>query len=73
LGFKCNLYSGCILPNLFAFVFCSIIVYDVDKNNRKEAYELNGVLLGIIKKEKDLGVSVSQDLKVGKQCFKAAS
>jgi len=39
----------------------------------KEAYELNGVSLGIIKEEKDLGVFVSQDLKVGKQCFNAAS
>jgi len=33
----------------------------------------NGVPLGIIKEEKDLGVFVSQDLKVGKQSFKAAS
>jgi len=41
--------------------------------NKKEAYELNGVPLGIIKEEKDLGVFVFQDLKVGKQCFKAAS
>jgi len=33
--------------------------------NRKKAYELNGVPLGIIKEKKDLGVFVSQDLKVG--------
>jgi len=32
-----------------------------------------GVLLDIFKKEKDLGVIVCQNLKVGKQCFKAAS
>jgi len=38
--------------------------------NRKEDY---GVPLGIIKEEKELGVFVSQYLKVGKQCFKAAS
>jgi len=41
--------------------------------NRKEDYALNGIFLGIIKEEKDLGIIVSQDLKVGKQCFKAAS
>jgi len=40
--------------------------------NRKEDYALNGVPLGIIKEEKDLGVIISQNLKVGKQCFKAA-
>jgi len=34
---------------------------------------LNAVPLGIIKEEKDLGVFVSKDLKVGNQCFKAAS
>jgi len=39
---------------------------------REEQYALNGVPLGIIKEEKDLGVIVVQNLKVDKQCFKAA-
>jgi len=41
--------------------------------NTKEDYALNGVPLGIIKEEEDLDVIVSQNLKVYKQCFKAAS
>jgi len=33
----------------------------------------HGALLGVIKEDKYLGVIVCQNLKVGKQCFKAAS
>jgi len=41
--------------------------------NREKDYALNGIPLGIINEEKDLGVVIGQALKVGKQCFKATS
>jgi len=46
---------------------CSTKKSKWDKNNLWE------LPLGVIKEEKDLGVIVCQNLKVGKQCFKAAS
>jgi len=39
--------------------------------NRKEHYALNGGPLGIIKEEKDLGVIVYKNLKVGKKVFQS--
>jgi len=39
----------------------------------EEPYALNGAPLGIIKELKDFGAIVCKNLKVGKQCFKAAS
>jgi len=48
-------------------------VMNIEFNNRGEDYALNGIPLGIIKEEKDWGVIICQDLKVGKQCHNAAS
>jgi len=48
-------------------------VMNIGFRNREEHYALNVAPLGVIKEEKDLGVIVCQNLKVGKQCFKAAS
>jgi len=41
--------------------------------NREKPYALIGAPLGIIKQENDLGVIFCKNLKIGKQCFKAAS
>jgi len=47
-------------------------VMNIGFKNRNEDYALNGIPLHRIKEEKDLGITICQDLKVGKQCFKAA-
>ena len=43
------------------------------KNNAKAEYKRNERKLAEITEEKDLGVIISNDLKVGKQCDKAAN
>ena len=43
------------------------------KNNAKAEYKMNEQKLAEITEEKDLGVIISNDLKVSKQCGKAAS
>ena len=43
------------------------------KNNAKAEYQMNERKLAEITEEKDLGVIISNDLKVGKQCGKAAN
>jgi len=48
-------------------------VLNIGFRNSEEPYALNGAPLGIIKELKDFGAIVCKNLKVGKQCFKAAS
>ena len=48
-------------------------VMNIGVKNRCEGYLLDGLPLGTISEEKDLGVIVCKDLKVGRQCFKAAA
>jgi len=48
-------------------------VLHIGKKNRKARYEINGIRIGVVTEEKDLGVIVADDLKVAKQCNKAAS
>jgi ribonucleases P/MRP protein subunit RPP40 len=43
------------------------------KNNCREEWSMGGAKLEVIKEEKDLGVVLSDDLKVGVQCRKAAT
>ena len=48
-------------------------VLHVGFNNIKEKYVLDGCDLSAVSDEKDLGVIVSSDLKMSKQCKKASS
>ena len=48
-------------------------VMKIGIKNTAEKYDLQQVTLGRIKEEKDLGVLVTDNLKVGSQCMKAAS
>jgi len=48
-------------------------VMNIGFKNREEDYALNGIPLGTIIEEKDLGVIIFPDLKVGKEYNKAAS
>jgi hypothetical protein len=43
------------------------------QKNAKAKYEMNERKLAEIAEEKDLGVIISDELKVGKQCDKAAN
>ena len=42
------------------------------KNNNKTEYTIGGHRLEAVSEERDLGVQLTEDLKVGKQCLKAA-
>jgi len=48
------------------------IAYQIGVNNLKEKYLMEGKKLEEIMEEKDLGVIVSRNCKVSKQCIKAA-
>jgi hypothetical protein len=48
-------------------------VMHIGHNNRGEEFRIGTAVLKVTKEEKDLGVIVSDDLKVSKQCNKAAS
>jgi ribonucleases P/MRP protein subunit RPP40 len=48
-------------------------VMHIGSNNLKVDYVLDGIKLGVIEEEKDLGVFLCSDFKVGKQCRTAAS
>ena len=43
-------------------------VLHIGSNNDQVQYEMNGHVLETVKKEKDLGVTISNDLKPGKHC-----
>jgi ribonuclease P/MRP protein subunit RPP40 len=47
-------------------------VMHLGKNNCKEVYKLDGVILDEVREERDLGIIISDNLKVGEQCAKAA-
>jgi hypothetical protein len=47
-------------------------VMHLGHNNKKVEYQMHGKSLEIIKEEKDLGVIISDDFKVTKQCAKAS-
>ena len=48
-------------------------VLHIGGNNGKAKYRIDGKDIGIVREEKDLGVIVTDDFKVAKQCNKAAS
>ena len=48
-------------------------VMHLGKKNEQSEYQINGKKLAEITEEKDLGVIISNDLKVGKQCDKAVN
>jgi hypothetical protein len=48
-------------------------VLHIGSKNRKVKYEIDGKSIGAVSEEKDLGVIVTDDFKVAKQCRKAAS
>jgi hypothetical protein len=48
-------------------------VLHIGKKNMKAQYKIDGKNIGAVREEKDLGVMVTDDLKVAKQCNKAAS
>jgi len=55
-----------------------LMLFNVDKCKvmhfgNEASYSINGVTLGVLNEEKDLGVIVQDDLKVTKQCIKAAT
>ena len=47
-------------------------VLHIGRNNKKAKYKIDGKDIGIAREEKDLGVIVTDDFKVAKQCNKAA-
>lgn len=47
-------------------------VMHLGNKNPEVVYEMNGKALGVVSEEKDLGVIISKDLKVSKQCGVAA-
>jgi len=46
-------------------------VMNIGIKNRKEDYALNGIPLNRIKEEKDLGITICQDLKVWETVFQS--
>ena len=48
-------------------------VLHIGKKNRRAKYEIDGKGIGVVSEEKDLGVIVTDDFKVAKQCSKAAN
>jgi ribonucleases P/MRP protein subunit RPP40 len=47
-------------------------IMHIGNSNMKERYEMGGKVLEEVQEEKDLGIIVSDNFKVGKQCLKAA-
>ena len=47
-------------------------VMHLGRANARMKYSMDGVALEVVNQEKDLGVVISEDLKVAKQCLKAA-
>lgn len=48
-------------------------VMHIGRNNPRVIYEMGGEVLEVVEVERDLGVLVSHDLKVSKQCVKSSS
>ena len=48
-------------------------VLHLGNKNKKTQYEIGGKVIGAVNEEKDLGVIVTDNFKVGKQCTKAAN
>jgi hypothetical protein len=56
---------------LFNVEKCKVMHFG--KNNMNASYSMGGVVLDVVKEEKDLGVIIQDDLKVSKQCTKAVT
>ena len=67
----CNLYSWSE-DWLMLFNLDKCKVMHLGKNNVKSQYVMGGQILQEVSEEKDLGVIISNDLKVSSQCSKAA-
>ena len=68
----CNLYSWSQdWLMLFNVEKCHVIHFG--SSNMKASYVLNGETLSVATEERDLGIIVSSDLKVAKQCAKSIS
>ena len=48
-------------------------VMHAGNNNQNNGYDIEGLPIDVVTEEKDLGVIISRDLKVDKQCSKAAN